>query len=83
VLRLPRTPGARESRWAQLLCGPVDAAAVTVVTAGANAAGADASSLAARVAALEAEVGRLRADLQTLKAAGMSLPGHAQSNDRA
>jgi uncharacterized protein YceH (UPF0502 family) len=25
VVKLPRAPGAREQRWAHLLCGPVDA----------------------------------------------------------
>jgi uncharacterized protein YceH (UPF0502 family) len=29
VVKLPRAPGAREQRWAHLLCGPVDAAAWT------------------------------------------------------
>jgi uncharacterized protein YceH (UPF0502 family) len=26
VVKLPRAPGAREQRWAHLLCGPVDMA---------------------------------------------------------
>lgn len=30
AVKLPRAPGAREPRWAQLLCGPVDAAALAV-----------------------------------------------------
>src|SRR5690606_2814881 len=28
VVRLPRAPGAREARWAHLLCGPVDVSAL-------------------------------------------------------
>ena len=31
VVKLPRAPGAREQRWAHLLCGPVDAALLTQV----------------------------------------------------
>jgi hypothetical protein len=29
VVKLPRTSGAREQRWAHLLCGPVDASALS------------------------------------------------------
>ena len=56
---LPRAPGAREPRWAQLLCGPVD---VSAVSAGALPA----SSLQMRVDALEEEVAALRATVQRL-----------------
>ncbi|HOM13417.1 MAG TPA: YceH family protein [Rubrivivax sp.] len=53
VLKLPRAPGAREARWAHLLCGEValDAAATAGVSAG-------------EIAALKAELLRL-ADEQT------------------
>ncbi|GKS74380.1 YceH family protein [Acidovorax sp. SUPP950] len=64
VVQLPRAPGAREQRWAHLLCGPVDA---SQYAAGASAAEAPAAQgLAPRVAALEAEVAQLRATVQRL-----------------
>jgi uncharacterized protein YceH (UPF0502 family) len=73
VVQLPRAPGAREARWAHLLCGPVDVSAA--------AAAADESSranggLAERVSALEQEVAELR-DLVTdlAQQLGLSPPG--------
>ncbi|OGA95846.1 MAG: hypothetical protein A2Z55_05700, partial [Burkholderiales bacterium RIFCSPHIGHO2_12_63_9] len=69
VVLLPRAPGAREPRWAHLLCGPVDPSA----PAGASADG-HAPALQARVEALEAEVAALRATVQRLCAElGLSL----------
>ena len=70
VVKLARAPGAREQRWAQLLCGPVDAAQFAVATTATSpaVAGSDAlQSLTERVAALEALVEELR---QRLEAAG-------------
>ena len=82
VVQLPRAPGAREARWAHLLCGPVDAS--TVAPAEAAPAAVGASALADRVSALEAEVARLRAQFQDLAVQlGLSPPGHPESNDRA
>ena len=79
VVKLPRAPGAREQRWAHLLCGPVDAAA-----ASAGPAEPADSSLARRVATLEAEVAALRASVAGLcEQLGVSPPGHAETNDRA
>lgn len=79
VVKLPRAPGAREQRWAHLLCGPVDVAAASAEPA----APAD-SSLAERVATLEAEVAALRASITGLcEQLGVSPPGHAKTNDRA
>jgi len=69
VVLLPRAPGAREPRWAHLLCGPVDVAALASAASSAPAAHADGAAspaLGARVAALEAEVGQLRATVQRL-----------------
>ena len=34
VVRLPRAPGAREARWAHLLCGEIDIAALPAATDG-------------------------------------------------
>ncbi|MDP3619839.1 MAG: YceH family protein [Ramlibacter sp.] len=73
AVKLPRAPGAREQRWAHLLCGPVDMTAVQPDAPGpAPAEGA----LQSRVAALEAEVERLRSALQNVyDQLGMSQPG--------
>jgi uncharacterized protein YceH (UPF0502 family) len=63
VVLLPRAPGAREPRWAHLLCGPVD----TSASAPASAAGAGASpALQARVESLEGQVAALQATVQRL-----------------
>lgn len=64
VARLPRAPGARESRYAHLFSGHVEsvAAAVPLATAPRGA------GLAERVAALEETVTRLSAELASLKA---------------
>ena len=70
VVKLERAPGAREQRWAQLLCGPVDAqaavASASPIKTGAGT-GAELQALAERVAALEALVAELQ---QRLEAAG-------------
>ncbi|WP_395687696.1 YceH family protein [Caenimonas koreensis] len=73
VVKLDRQPGAREQRWAHLLCGPVAASAYATTPSGdANAA----SGLAERVETLEGEVARLRRTLEDLCAQlGMSPPG--------
>ena len=70
VVKLARAPGAREQRWAQLLCGPVDAQAAAASAAPASAAcssSAELQAMAERVATLEAQVEELR---QRLEAAG-------------
>ena len=80
VVLLPRAPGAREQRWAHLLCGPVDTTAPTVSAA---TVGGAPSALQARVAALEAQVAGLQATVERLctelgiapPAAPMSPPG--------
>jgi uncharacterized protein len=80
VTLLPRAPGAREQRWAHLLCGPVDAA--TLASGGVS--GADGDALAERLARLESEVAELRSTLQNvLQELGLSPLGHQKSNDRA
>ena len=65
VVLLPRAPGAREPRWAHLLCGPVDVNALAS-TSSASTGGGSASALQQRVDALEAEVAHLRATVQML-----------------
>jgi uncharacterized protein YceH (UPF0502 family) len=59
VLKLPRAPGAREARWAHLLCGEV-----TVE----SAAAADGGVSAGEIAALKAEQARLADDVAQLRA---------------
>lgn len=63
TLLLPRAPGARESRWAHLLCGTP-----SLPQAGAAPRVAESSGLAAEVAALREEVAALRAEVEALKA---------------
>ena len=55
VVLLPRAPGAREPRWAHLLCGPVDSA---TFAGGASAAAGNSS--AERIAQLEQQVAQLQ-----------------------
>lgn len=59
AVRLPRQPGAREARWAHLLCGDV----VVESTAGAPAGSRD------EIAALRAEMDDLRGEVADLRAA--------------
>jgi len=76
VIKLARTPGTREQRWAHLLCGPVDEqqTAAAVRSAGEGATG----STAERLAQLEAEVTQLRATVERLCGElGMSPPGQS------
>jgi uncharacterized protein len=80
VVQLPRAAGAREARWAHLLCGPVD---VTAAAASAEARAGD-GGLAARLAALEEEVAQLRDIVMDLTSQlGLSPPGQQKTNDRA
>jgi uncharacterized protein YceH (UPF0502 family) len=62
VVKLDRAPGAREQRWAHLLCGPVDASALAVRTSNTAPAG----ELGARVAQLESDVAGLRTMVERL-----------------
>ena len=63
VVKLARAPGAREQRWAHLLCGPVDATQTGVGRVSDGGAG---SPTAERIDRLEAEVAQLRATVQKL-----------------
>ena len=74
VVKLPRSPGMREQRWAHLLCGPVE-----VGTEETQALGGASSALEARIEALENEVTILRSTVQNLcEQLGMSQPGQAE-----
>lgn len=61
VVKLAKAPGAREQRWAQLLCGPVDEA----LWAAGSTRQTESQALE-RVARLEAEVAELRATVNRL-----------------
>lgn len=69
VVLLPRAPGAREQRWAHLLCGPVDIAALQSAASASGVGGAASGGTAAlqqRVDALEAQLAQLQATVRQL-----------------
>ena len=71
--KLARAPGARESRWAHLLCGPV-----TADMLGASGGSATSLNTHGRLEALEAEVAALRQTVQFLcTELGLSPPGQS------
>jgi len=78
VVKLSRAPGAREQRWAHLLCGPVDAS-LLVQSPQNNASAATEDELihlTRRVATLENTVAALQDQLQNLnEQLGLSQPG--------
>jgi uncharacterized protein len=68
IARLPRAPGARESRYAHLFSGSIESAPEAQH---AEVPPAAATGVSARLAQLEQEVARLRAELDALKSAGV------------
>lgn len=62
VVKLAKAPGAREQRWAQLLCGPVDE---SILAPGHSPRLAD-SAMLERLEHLETEVAQLRATVARL-----------------
>jgi len=62
VVKLPRAPGAREARWAHLLCGEA------IVPAGASTGSDDDTVTVSELVALKAEQARLAAGLDALRA---------------
>jgi len=62
VVKLPRAPGAREPRWAHLLCGAVDVSALPVASDSADFVAAS------EIAALKAQQGAMQAELTELRA---------------
>src|SRR3990167_8357217 len=78
VVKLPRAPGAREQRWAHLLCGPVDATAFAAAPAAQGSAATEDEliALTRRLATLENTVAALQDQLQNLnEQLGLSQPG--------
>ncbi|MCD2513109.1 YceH family protein [Comamonas endophytica] len=78
VVLLPRAPGAREPRWASLLCGPIDLSALPSAPTARAAAG---SGSEPRIAALEAQVQQLQAQLDALYRQLGIEPEGAQTGD--
>lgn len=66
VVKLPRAPGAREQRWAHLLCGPVDLAEAAAHSEASLPGTGELAHLQDRIATLEREVAQLRDTLQQL-----------------
>jgi uncharacterized protein len=66
VVKLARAPGAREQRWAHLLCGPVDASQTGVTSGSRSVDGSVHAQSLERIERLEAEVAQLRATVQKL-----------------
>lgn len=80
VVKLPRAPGAREQRWAHLLCGPVDLSqAQSAAPSGAGSATEDeVIQLGRRIATLEEQVATLIEQVKNLhEQLGLSQPGQA------
>jgi uncharacterized protein len=74
VVKLARAPGAREARWAHLLCGEVAEPVWVAPVAGAMGEGGASVSLG-EMAALKAEQLRLAAELAELRAMVQRLAG--------
>jgi hypothetical protein len=67
IARLPRAPGARESRYAHLFSGSIESVAEPEAAPAAGAAGNAGTSLSERVSALEQSVAQLQSQLAALK----------------
>ena len=66
VVKLPRLPGTREQRWAHLLCGDVDIAALEIGRSAGSAGSAGSVDTSERIQRLEQEVADLRRTVNTL-----------------
>ena len=66
VQKLPRAPGAREQRWAHLLCGPIDLTLLATENEAQELAANEGSVIHQRISSLEQEVAALRATVQSL-----------------
>ncbi len=77
VVKLPRAPGARESRWSHLLCGEVDVSALPVAADKADfVAASELSALKSQQLVLQRQVDELRSLVDKLYAElGVGRPG--------
>ena len=66
VVKLARAPGAREQRWAHLLCGPVDATQTGAPGSARTSDAANPSQNLARIDQLEAQVTQLQETVRYL-----------------
>jgi uncharacterized protein len=66
VQKLPRAPGAREQRWAHLLCGPIDLTLLATENEAQDLAANEGSVIHQRISALEQEVAHLRSIVENL-----------------
>ena len=81
VVKMARAPGAREQRWAHLLCGPVDPTQTgpSGTDHSGSSGGTASHETQARIERLEAEVVQLRAAVDQLcQELGLSPPGQTQ-----
>jgi uncharacterized protein YceH (UPF0502 family) len=79
VVKLARAPGAREQRWAHLLCGPVDVTQTGASGADRRGEAGLSQEAQTRIERLESEVALLRASVEQLcRELGLSPPGQAQ-----
>ena len=79
VVKMARAPGAREQRWAHLLCGPVDATQTGAPGTDRSGNVAASQEAQARIERLESEVALLRASVEKLcTELGLSPPGQTQ-----
>jgi uncharacterized protein len=75
VQKLPRAPGAREQRWAHLLCGPIDLTLLATENEAQELAVNEGSVIHQRITALEQEVAHLRQIVENLsQELGLSQP---------
>jgi uncharacterized protein len=73
VQKLPRAPGAREQRWAHLLCGAIDLTLLATENEAQDLAANEGSVIHQRISALEQEVAHLRRIVENLsKELGLS-----------
>ncbi len=69
VVKLPRAPGARETRWAHLLSGAVDVSALPVATDSADfVAASEVAALKTQQAAMQRELSEIRTLVERLYA---------------
>ena len=67
VALLPRQPGARESRYAHQLCGPVESASASSAVFAAEDASPSTSQYEGRIAQLESTVAELQRELAAMR----------------